>query len=265
MDNITKEIVRLMESAGKQPSMGPLDAAHDIRPLTITEGLITTYPTDKVIKSLTGNFNLTVNGKTNEIDILWKVRGLEPPKPNGDIKVEKPNGYDETIVVTLPRGSEFYDAINSHLLKYGWFNYRTDEEGSSLKYCYEKKFGDRFSVKQILNVTNYIYHVTSVALKRKIKTQGLAPKESKTPGFTNEPRIYFRPDLPTLEDATALVSMKEIQNKPMVVEVDLRKLNPNQSFFFDSRWRNSIFTFEPVPPTAIRIMFDDELPKIKLC
>ena len=51
---------------------------------------------------------------------------------------------------------------------------------------------------------------------------------------------------------------------PIVVEVNLNELKSDQAFFFDPRWKNSIFTFEPIPNTAIKIMEEDELPNIRL-
>lgn len=260
------EIISLMESAEKgwQWLITPFDVLHDRQPLTIKEGLIATYPTERVIKSLSGNFNLTVNGGKGSLGGLWKLKGLEEPSPVGDIRVVKPNGEEEIILLTLPKDSKFQESIDKLLLKYGWFNSRTDEDGSSLKYYYEKKFGDRFSVRQLRNMTDFVYHTTSSRVKEKILKQGLVPKESRTPGFNNEPRIFFRPDVPTFEDAEAICRMKGDYAAPVVLEVDLSKLNQFQSFFFDSRWRNSIYTFEPIPPEAIRVMKTSELPKMKL-
>ena len=242
----------------------PFDVVYMLKPFLVKEGLIKTYPTDKVVKSIANNFNFSVDGVVKDGLDLWSLRGGEKPEINGDISIIKPNGVDEMIVITL-KNEEYYQSLNNHLLKYGWFNSRTDDVDGSLKHFYEKKFGDRFTAGQLLNITDRIYHITSSVLKKKILDQGLIPKESKTPGFENEPRIYFRPDLPSIDDVSELNVMKGVFNAPaMVVEVDVKKLKTTHAFFYDSRWTNSIFTFEPIPVEAIRIMGENELLRIKL-
>ena len=242
------------------PSCGMYEAMKAMHPLIIKEGLIMTYPTEMVIKSIAEHYNLSVNGETNEISSL--LRGSSPGV-SGDIKTIYPNGEDEIIVVKLPRGSEIFDGINSHMLKYGWFNFRTDEN-DGVEYMFEKKFGDRFTVGELSNMTEKIYHITSSRLKKKILSQGLVPKASKTPGFINEPRIYFRLDLPSIDMARGLMNMKFENEPPVVFEVNLKSLNPKQAFFFDPRWGNSIFTFEPIPPTALTAIEEKNLPPFKI-
>ena len=238
------------------------DMLVDIRPLLIKEGLITTYPTDSVVKAIADHSNLSVNGKWKS-GIRGAMDGIET-RPSGDIRIERPNGKDDVIVVTLQKNSDAFDNVNAHMLKYGWYNSRTDENNDTIEYSFEKKFGDRFTVRQLRKMTNKIYHVTSSKLRKKIISQGLIPKESKTLGFSNGSRIYFRPDLPSKDMARNFMDLKLDKEPPIAVEVDLDGLNSDQAFFFDPRWKNSIFTFEPIPNTAIKIMEEDELPNIRL-
>lgn len=237
----------------------------DICPLLIKEGLITSYPIKSVIESIADRNSLVINGVPGwrgRVQLIKLRDGYD--KPNGTIGVEKINNEDYVIAVTLPKENSVFDNINSHMLKYGWFNSRSDENDDSIKYIFEKKFGDRFTVRQLKKMTNKIYHITSSRLKKKIAQQGLIPKQSKTPGFNNEPRIYFRPDLPS-KDMVDNFNRVKFGNEPaVVVEVDLNKLKNDTAFFFDPRWQNSIFTFEPIPYSAVRIMDDSELPRIKL-
>jgi hypothetical protein len=254
------EILSLMDRlGGNTHPITSFDLSVNVRPLIIKEGLIMTYPTESVVAAIAEHNGLSINGKN--INTLSALKGKEP---SGDIRVSSENGEDEIIVVTLLKGSDKFDGINAHMLKYGWFNYRTDEYDDRLEHMYEKKFGDRFTVGQLLNLTDKIYHITSSVLRKKISSQGLVPKESKTPGFSNEPRVYFRLDVPTKGMAGDLMNMKFSNEPPVVIEVDLRKMNPSQAFFFDPRWINSIFTFEPIPVNAIRVMNDSELPKFRL-
>jgi hypothetical protein len=257
------EILPLMKRMGETVySTEQFDMMVDIRPLLIKEGLIMTYPTESVVKSIADHNKLSINGKW-EKSITDSLKDIES-KPNGDIRVEKPSDSENVIIVTLPSSSNVFDSINAHMLKYGWYNSRTDENDNSVEYFFEKKFGDRFTVKQLKKMTDKIYHVTSSRLSKKILSQGLIPKESKTIGFSNEPRIYFRPDLPSKDMARSFLDLKLENEPPIVVEVDLNRLKPDQAFFFDPRWKNSIFTFEPIPNTAIRIMDENELPNIRL-
>lgn len=257
------EILSLMKRMGETVySTEQFDMLVDIRPLLIKEGLITTYPTDSVVKAIADHSNLSVNGKWKS-GIRGAMDGIET-RPSGDIRIERPNGKDDVIVVTLQKNSDAFDNVNAHMLKYGWYNSRTDENNDTIEYSFEKKFGDRFTVRQLRKMTNKIYHVTSSKLRKKIISQGLIPKESKTLGFSNGPRIYFRPDLPSKDMARNFMDLKLDKEPPIAVEVDLDGLNPDQAFFFDPRWKNSIFTFEPIPNTAIKIMEEDELPNIRL-
>ena len=257
-----KKILSLMERMGEIVTpFHPFDIMIDNEPLLIKEGLIMSYPTDRVVDAISSLYHLTISGSKNNPN-YDKLRGNE--EEAGDISIKRPNGKDEVIVVSLPSKDDVFDGINAHLLKYGWVNYRTDETSGGYEFYFEKRFGDRFSVKQLLKVTDKIYHATSSRLVKKITSQGLTPKESKTPGFDNEPRIYFRVDMPSKDMAEDLARMKGDNSPAVVLEIDLAALKPSQSFFFDPRWPNSIFTFEPIPPTAIRVMDDGELPKIKL-
>ena len=257
------EILSLMKRMGETVySTEQFDMLVDIRPLLIKEGLITTYPTDSVVKAIADHSNLSVNGKWKS-GIRGAMDGIET-RPSGDIRIERPNGKDDVIVVTLQKNSDAFDNVNAHMLKYGWYNSRTDENNDTIEYSFEKKFGDRFTVRQLRKMTNKIYHVTSSKLRKKIISQGLIPKESKTLGFSNGSRIYFRPDLPSKDMARNFMDLKLDKEPPIAVEVDLDGLNSDQAFFFDPRWKNSIFTFEPIPNTAIKIMEEDELPNIRL-
>ena len=257
------EILSLMKRMGETVySTEQFDMMVDIRPLLIKEGLIMTYPTDSVVKAVADHNNLSVNGKWKS-GISGIIDGVET-SPSGDIRIERPNGKDDVIVVILPKNSDVFNNVNAHMLKYGWYNSRTDENDVTFEYSFEKKFGDRFTARQLRKMTDKIYHVTSSKLRKKIISEGLIPKESKTLGFSNEPRIYFRPDLPSKDMARNFMDLKLDGEPPIVVEVDLGRLNPDQAFFFDPRWKNSIFTFEPIPNTAIKIMEEDELPNIRL-
>lgn len=242
-------ILEMMKRIGEDlPNFSEYDVIMNKCPLIIKEGLIKTQPTSLTVDSLKINFNLFDDNDKNVGNNY-----------NGKIKVISINEKSEVIVITL-FNNDIITKIKEKCLVYGWINYRTEDN----KYYFEKRFGDRFSASQLLNMTKKIYHITSSTLINKIKKEGLIPKESKTLGFENEPRIYFRLDIPSKEQAHELNLMKFNFAPPAVFEIDVNKLNKNQSFFYDSRWLNSIFTFEPIPINAIRLMEQNELLDIKL-
>ncbi len=258
MDDKLYETLDLMKRMGESlPNFSYYEVLMNQKPLLIKEGLIMTYPTDNVVSILSSLYGLKINNKTN---LLGRN---EEKNENGNINVVKLNGEEDTIIITLKNNSLFND-INAHCLKYGWVNYRTDEENKNKIYYFEKRFGDRFTANALKNMCKKIYHITSSTLKNKILKQGLVPKESKTHGFKNEPRIYFRIDLPSKEQAYSLNLMKFNLAPPIVFEIDVEKLDKSHAFFFDSRWQNSIFTFEPIPVNAIRLMDNNELLEYKL-
>ena len=214
-------------------------------PLRIEEGLIKSYPIERVAESIASLFNLQYNGKVNALN---PIRGITTT--NGEIRITSENGADKIISVEVTN-EDIIEDMDRHFLKYGWFNFRTD--GNVHKY--ERKFGDRFSAKQLLNVTNRLYHIMPSTLIGKVTTQGLVPKSSKTYGFSNEERIYLSVYEPSADDVNDFKLMKGDWNKDYsAVEVHVDKIPETQSFFFDPRWPDSVFTFEPIPSSAIKIV-----------
>ena len=248
MDKEIYEVLSFMKRMGQQvPVMNELDVLHEQRPLIVKEGLIQTYDTNRVVEMLAMLYGLKHKPGFN-------VNDKPDNTTNGEIWVTKPNGEQENIVVKL-NNHDVFDNLNAHCLKYGWVNYRTDDN----YYYFEKRFGDRFNAKQLKNMFSKIYHITSANLSEKVQKQGLVPKESKTPGFTNEPRTYFSLKKPTQSDVWNFNAMRGKATDGIVFEVDVEKLLPTQDFFYDARWEDSIYTFEPTPATALRLMDLNEL------
>ena len=71
-----------------------------------------------------------------------------------------------------------------------------------------------------MNITDKIYHIGPSNIIDKVKKQGLIPKESKSPGFYNEPRIYlsFEKDYYDLED---LASIRDVDSMA-IFEIDVK-------------------------------------------
>lgn len=251
-----KEILSEMRMAERKILPATLfESRLDVNPLIIKEGLICSYPMESVICSIAQLFKLEVGGSPSGVFMDY----------NGRIMQAIANPETDFIKVILKKSAaDKKTSMDNHFLKYGWYNSRIDDNDGYLILWYERKFGDRFTARQLRNITQYIYHITSIRLKKKIQKEGLIPKASKSIGFEYNERIFFNLEKPSRGEAQEFQAMKLDGSLPIVLEVNLEKLSPQQAFFFDARWMNSIYTFEPIPPTAIKSMDISELPNFKL-
>lgn len=247
MNNVLDLIKRMGED------ISPLsfwDKIIDEKPIFLKEGLIASYNGEMVLNAICDSFHLRRNGKTHKIS-LEPLRGIEHVYI-GDAFLTKENEED-IIKVRLDADEDFIDVIKKRLEKYGWNLFRTDkDEDNKTIFSFEKRYPTSFYARNILNITDKIYHIGPSNIIDKVKKQGLIPKESKSPGFYNEPRIYlsFEKDYYDLED---LASIRDVDSM-VIFEIDVTKLNSEHKFFWDGRMPNAFFTLEPIPPKAINII-----------
>ena len=245
------KVLDLMKRMGEDIS--PLsfwDKIIDEKPIFLKEGLIASYNGEMVLNAICDSFHLRRNGKTHKIS-LEPLRGIEHVYI-GDAFLTKENEED-IIKVRLDADEDFIDVIKKRLEKYGWNLFRTDkDEDNKTIFSFEKRYPTSFYARNILNITDKIYHIGPSNIIDKVKKQGLIPKESKSPGFYNEPRIYlsFEKDYYDLED---LASIRDVDSM-VIFEIDVTKLNSEHKFFWDGRMPNAFFTLEPIPPKAINII-----------
>lgn len=220
-------------------------------PVFISEGLLKTYNTSLVINAISSIFKLRKNGKEPSLSIL-KMLGKEDVYI-GDIFFKKSSNDEEEIKIILDYDEKFISVIEKKLFKYGWVLYRIDKNiNNKTEFIFEKKFPTSFMVENLLKFTKYIYHQTSLNLLQKINKQGLIPKESKSPGFYNEPRIYFWLNKDDIE--------KDIikTNKIITFKVNLEKLIKNHIFYIDNRMINALYTKEPISINALNLIEYEE-------
>lgn len=245
------KVLDLMKRMGEDIS--PLsfwDKIIDEKPIFLKEGLIASYNGEMVLNAICDSFHLRRNGKTHKIS-LEPLRSIEYVYI-GDAFLTKENEED-IIKVRLDVDEDFIDVIKKRLEKYGWNLFRTDkDEDNKTIFSFEKRYPTSFYARNILNITDKIYHIGPSNIIDKVKKQGLIPKESKSPGFYNEPRIYlsFEKDYYDLED---LASIRDVDSM-VIFEIDVTKLNSEHKFFWDGRMPNAFFTLEPIPPKAINII-----------
>lgn len=245
------KILDLMKRMGENISPTSFwDKIIDEKPIFLKEGLIASYNGEMVLNAICDSFHLRRNGKTHKIS-LEPLRGIEHVYI-GDAFLTKENEED-IIKVRLDADEDFIDVIKKRLEKYGWNLFRTDkDEDNKTIFSFEKRYPTSFYARNILNITDKIYHIGPSNIIDKVKKQGLIPKESKSPGFYNEPRIYlsFEKDYYDLED---LASIRGVDTM-VTFEIDVNRLNPEHKFFWDGRMPNAFFTLEPIPPKAINII-----------
>lgn len=244
-----EKILDLMKRMGE--NISPLsfwDKMIDENPIIIKEGLITSYNGEMVLNAICDSFHLRKNGRT-KISIE-PLRGTEYIYI-GDAYITKEN-EEEIIKVRLDTNEDFIDIIKKRLEKYGWNLFRKDkDENNKYIFSFEKRFPTSFVARNILKITDKIYHVGPSNIVEKVKRQGLIPKESKSPGFYNEPRIYFSFENDYNWDMIA--SIRGVKSM-VTFEIDVTKLNPEHKFFWDGRMPNAFFSLEPIPFTAITVI-----------
>lgn len=245
------KILDLMKRMGENISPTSFwDKIIDEKPIFLKEGLIASYNGEMVLNAICDSFHLRRNGKTHKIS-LEPLRGIEHVYI-GDAFLTKENEED-IIKVRLDADEDFIDVIKKRLEKYGWNLFRTDkDEDNKTIFSFEKRYPTSFYARNILNITDKIYHIGPSNIIDKVKKQGLIPKESKSPGFYNEPRIYlsFEKDYYDLED---LASIRDVDSM-VIFEIDVTKLNPEHKFFWDGRMPNAFFSLEPISPNAITVI-----------
>lgn len=250
-----KEITDLLHTIRETetPNTSVLEKWRKHYPFVITEGLIQSYPEESVAHTIAQLYNLTLGS--------WEYGD------NGRIKVKDGAGNNgKRILISLTKeGMEFLDGINNHMLKYGWFLAEQEYTFEGMRVVFEKKFGDRYSVADLLKKpgNKFLYHITSSKIAEKISRQGFVPKShteeylKTSDAFKNgddvNGRVYFfivKPD-DSMVRTWGRVACSRTGGEPVLITVNPEFIDKNVSFFMDPRWANGVFTYEPIPPSAI--------------
>ena len=220
-------------------------------PIIINEGLITSYDSSTVLNAICDSFHLAKNGNRREI-LTYTIKGLEYVYI-GDAYLRKTENGEDIIKITLDTNESFIEKITERMNKYGWALYRTESEYDKTVFYFEKRYPTCGTIGKLLRFTNKLYHIAPENVVNKILKQGLVPKESKTHGLENEPRIYLWLNEP--EDTQWEVMFKTKGNvKGVLLSIDLTKLKPDHKIYFDNRMPNALFSLEPIPNNAIEII-----------
>lgn len=224
-------------------------------PVTITEGLIKTYPITIVVKCLTNLFNLSNDDKDVDDIIAGKSNY------NGVIKIAHGANNCKQIYTILPNDESVLSRFEQHLNKYGYFNggwvfvYDTNDEW--VKIWWDKKFdGD---ATEVVRKLGKLYHICSSTVYDKISKSGLTPKKSQWKDFDNPERVYFFIDKLSHAELDFYAndfrdSKTKVSDEYFLLEIDISKVNSTMKFYADSRMPYAVYSLEGVPPYAITII-----------
>ena len=241
---------------------------------SLTEGLITSYPIDKVIDILSRELYLKRLKDYNRNFSTDYLISLTTRRSEYCGTIQKIKGSNDTDRISITVAKDGYnknkELLDKYLVPSGYFCYgiyNDSYESEDGKYAfdtfvYEKKF-DNDVTNSIFKYKRELYHITLNAYVDKILRQGLKPKDSEWINdlFPAKDRIYF-----FLNDVTNTVFKNpeiyffDKENKNTyntgytLLKIDVSKLNKNIKFYSDPRQNNSVFTYDSINPEAIKIV-----------
>lgn len=237
--------------------------------INLEEGLIQSYPDDFVIRMIGKLFHLK---SSNRIDSFRSREYI------GYIWMEPSPAYEEDPVIFVECSANplLIEKMKGVFKTYGWIlasDYESNTKTGQYKLRFEKKFTQFITPRQLLNFgTNYLYHISNSNLKNKISQKGLIPHENCLGDNQNPPRLYCYLKEPydvsidaigtKMGDSYSKVKKQNKFNgnnnpddfKGILFRIDLRKLNPEQKFYFDPRQNDAVYTEEPIAKDAITVI-----------
>ena len=233
------------------------------KPYLIKEGLIETYPIERVIFSLSGLFDLYSGDDPKERNrVLYTLDHGNDCKYNGTIEIAESKNETQRIEIKVSRKAFNQVDFDKYLLKYGWFcgfAGRLFGYTDMVQFIYEKKFD--VEVTDAVMKKRYIYHICPNIYLNRINWKGLKPKFSSWNRFSNPERIYFfLKDIPHDTFIVWVNNFKEGKNINntddgwSLLRIDTASLTNNPSFYFDPRMKDGIYTMDNISPESIEII-----------
>lgn len=233
----------------------------------IDEGLITSYPINKVASFLANLYNF-IPFKFFKERYNKSLKSLEYTDANGVISVSKDKNEQEILYLIIPKTYEKeikrrietklnligYIFVNSIL--YGYYFLNDGEKIEWVRLRYEKRYNEKIALDK--NHYRYFYHICTQEQYNNIQKKGLKPKVSQMFGINHDERLY----LSTMNDMSSIYSIaqniainkrKPIGTTYVMLQIDLSKC-PNINFYYDPRLDNAVYTYEPIPKDAISVV-----------
>lgn len=213
-------------------------------PIIIDEGLIKTYPTDVVVDVIARLFHLENENK--ETNTLQKIAGKEIQFSGKINKSESENGED--IINIFVSNDCNREKLIGKMKKYGWLlSYQYGD-----KMTFEKKFPLYvYAIQLIYYGHNKLYHMSSEENDESILKKGIKAKNDSISFKDGTERVYLFLNKPDPEIFSGMAAYKSV-HKMSLFEIDLTKINNGIKFYFDQRFPDALFTYEPMPSFAIK-------------
>lgn len=232
-------------------------------PYLIQEGLIQSYPIERVIFALAGLFNLYKDDNfALKNQILYDLDNNNPCEFDGVIEQQNSANKTARILIKVSPKNFNQNDFDRYLLKYGWFCGSTSNlfgYDNLVCFVYEKKFD--VEVSDFVQKQDFIYHICPNIYLNKINKSGLVPKYSSWNRFSNPERVYFFVKKPTHNDFVLWAKNFNIYKKVYagnegwsLLKIDVPSLIENTKFYFDPRMRDGVYTTGNIPPQSIEII-----------
>lgn len=266
LKNIISEVMEEIVSGSlpkKDMSAFFYETFFDGTPYIIEEGLIKSYPDDRIIFALSGLFDLYKGDNFSEKNkILLDVDKKEPCQYYGIIEQQQSQNNTSRIVIKVNKADFNQNDFDKYFLKYGWFCVASNQAfgyDNIITFIYEKKFD--VEVTDFVKKMKYIYHICPNIYLNKINRIGLKPKYSSWNRFFNPERIYFFINELSHEDFKQWVENFD-KNKDItktndgwcLLKIDTTVLSNSPKFYFDPRMKGGIYTMDNISPDSIEII-----------
>lgn len=216
----------------------------------LQEGLIKTYPIETTIKYIKKYFKLD-------------DRNIYPSETEND---------EEQITVLIPKVGNNKELMDKAMDFCGYYCGCIDEINHGtyqvLRLQYERKYEEEHT-EEIIDDTEYFYHISPSVYEEKIRKNGLAPYH-RNKRFNYPDRIYLVTDI-TMDDyyvdddvlkdlAEMLYQVNSNNGKTdnefydiaayTVYQIDSEKLPKNIKLYRDPNMENAVYTKDNIPPSC---------------
>ena len=224
----------------------------------LVEGLITSYPLEKVVSYVSKSFALDKDMKSYLSVPKNKYGVIIPAKSNNSTDViliavrKNANGIYEQLINTMEKlcGWQLSCVVNDTPSAKGYPKWFID-------YHYVLQFEKRIDNNATEDVfkRKYLYHVCPMSKIERIRHIGLTPRDSTWDEFKHKGRIYFYLNKPNLSNVAKEFSKKNVvTNGYALLCIDLSLIDNSTQFFYDPRQPGGVITTDNIPPKAITVI-----------
>ncbi len=277
MDNMDErqKILSLMGRMGLITSTSPVreskfktDMSETMQQI-IEEGIHKSYEAEDIYKILLKNYDIgyekTFLKQNKEIGI-----GFDTYREDGEY------ASDEVSVIVLFVKPDFQDIdkLKKFFEVCGW------KCADSFQSTYKGYIGIQFEKNKqtdMIDVPQFLYHLTPSNKVEKILRNGLTPHAGNKKSDHME-RIYFLQNKPSKIQCTLFAQelwQSSIEKKRFLksktydgieklsrfqyslLKIDVEKCNPNITFYGDPNADGAVWTFDNIPPQAIKIIYNN--------